>query len=385
MKIGVKVKENIARTIAEHFTTNEIVNVFIDANITADQSLSAKWRITLDAFGKISTEEGFFHILEEFCHPLNFEGKETTRKDFIDALKKILSYEDIEIKTTDKEVEFIRNDCGWKTSLSKPEQKIKTSIDYVVEAITFFKNEYNKAKISGLVYEYSLGENIDSHNIVNGRDEYEEKFLAIEQLKNARFIIEYEIKCKVESEGCYAWDYAICKIDESKITQKEAPSATEAGVQALTQKVIHEHTHQFKNSIQEKNISLTHKIIEENVISQTLKNKKNDLKSAEIKYDDDNATLEIGNKKCQIPPYKNEHYFCRAMYEHGTNEPIDWSGIYEKMTGYYEAYYGKPSATRANWRVVYDTMDALNKRIKEVVNTDDELFIWQEKTVKRNY
>ena len=53
--------------------------------------------------------------------------------------------------------------------------------------------------------------------------------------------------------------------------------------------------------------------------------------------------------------------------------------FYEKMTGYYEAYYGKPSATRANWRVVYDTMDALNKRIKEVVNTDDELFIWQEK------
>ena len=62
MKIGVKVKETIARTIAEHFTTNEIVNVFIDTNITTDQSLSAKWRITLDAFGKISTEEGFFHI-----------------------------------------------------------------------------------------------------------------------------------------------------------------------------------------------------------------------------------------------------------------------------------------------------------------------------------
>ena len=150
MKIGVKVKENIARTIAEHFTTNEIVNVFIDANITADQSLSAKWRITLDAFGKISTEEGFFHILEEFCHPLNFEGKETTRKDFIDALKKILSYEDIEIKTTDKEVEFIRNDCGWKTSLSKPEQKIKTSIDYVVEAITFLKTSIIRQKFLAL-------------------------------------------------------------------------------------------------------------------------------------------------------------------------------------------------------------------------------------------
>lgn len=382
MKLGVKVKENIARTIAEHFTTNEIVNVFIDANILFDQSLSAKWRITFDAFGKISTEECFFHILEEFCHPLNFVGKEKTRKDFVDALKKILAYEDIEIKITDKEVEFILNNSGWKTSISKPEQKIKTSMDYVVEAINFFKNEYNKAKISGLVYEYSLGENIDSNNVVNGRDEYEEKFLAIEQLKNARFIIEYEIKYKVESEGCYAWDYAICKIDESKITQKEAPSATEAGVKALTQKVIHEHTHQFKNSIQEKNISLTHKIVEENV---TLQMSKKNLKSTEIKYDDDKATLEIGNKKCQIPSYKNEHYLCRAMYEHGVNEVIDWSSVYQKMTGYYEAYYGKPQNSREHWRIVYDAMDALNKRVKEAVNTNDDLFTWQEKTIKRNY
>ncbi len=44
MKLGVKIKERIARTIAEHFTTNEIVNVFTDANITTDKSLYAKWR-----------------------------------------------------------------------------------------------------------------------------------------------------------------------------------------------------------------------------------------------------------------------------------------------------------------------------------------------------
>lgn len=109
------------------------------------------------------------------------------------------------------------------------------------------------------------------------------------------------------------------------------------------------------------------------------------LKSVKIIYNDNEVVLKIENQKCQLPPYKNEHYFCRAMYEYDVNEPVDWSIIYEKMTGYYENYYGKPQKIRENWRLVYDTMAALNKRIKKVANTDDDLFTWQEKTVRRNY
>lgn len=109
------------------------------------------------------------------------------------------------------------------------------------------------------------------------------------------------------------------------------------------------------------------------------------LGSEEIKFNDEKAIIEIGNKKCPLPPYKNEHYFCRAVFEYPVNEPIDWSIIYEKMTGYYETYYGKPPEIRENWRLVYDTMRAVNERIKEIINTDDNLFTWQEKTLKRNY
>ena len=36
-------------------------------------------------------------------------------------------------------------------------------------------------------------------------------------------------------------------------------------------------------------------------------------------------------------------------------------------------------------RSVQDTMYALNKRIKETINTEDDLFIWKEKSIKRNY
>ena len=112
---------------------------------------------------------------------------------------------------------------------------------------------------------------------------------------------------------------------------------------------------------------------------------KTNLKSQEIKFDDDKSLIQIGKQNIPIPPYKNEHYFCRAIFEHAINEPIDWSIVYEKMTGFHEAYYGKPQKTEENWRIVYDTMRAINQRVKDTINTNDDLFTWQEKTIKRNY
>lgn len=248
MGLGVKIKEKIARTIASHFTTNEIVNVFTDVNIPTDTSLYAKWRITLDAFSKTSTEEALFHILGEFCHPLNFEDKET-RQNFIDSLNAILSYEDLEIQATDKTARVVSTDKSRQSDFSASISK--TSTDYVIEAINFFKNEYNKVRMSGFEYEYSLGENFAKANgDLNDAEEHSGRLKAIEQLKSIGFITEYTIEERVENEGYYVWDYAICKIDERKINQKEEPQATDAGVKALTQKVIHEHTHRFENSQQ---------------------------------------------------------------------------------------------------------------------------------------
>ena len=101
MAISIKVKEKIARIIGPQFTTNEIVNLFTEAKIATDESLYAKWRITLDAFGKTKNDDELFHILEEFCHPLNFSDLEI-RKKFIDDLNKILFYEDLKIESTDR-------------------------------------------------------------------------------------------------------------------------------------------------------------------------------------------------------------------------------------------------------------------------------------------
>ena len=107
MKLGARVKEQIARTIGDFFTTDAIVNVFTDANISADKELFAKWRITLDAFSKTSGVDAIFGIIEEFCHPLNFKQNPLRREDFITALNTVLDYDDLEIQSTDRTAKVV--------------------------------------------------------------------------------------------------------------------------------------------------------------------------------------------------------------------------------------------------------------------------------------
>lgn len=102
MKLGARAKEQIARTIGNFFTTNEILNVFTDANIPANRELYAKWHITLDAFSKASGVDAIFGIIEEFCHPLNFKQNPLRRDDFITALNAVLAYDDLEIQSTER-------------------------------------------------------------------------------------------------------------------------------------------------------------------------------------------------------------------------------------------------------------------------------------------
>lgn len=248
MALGIKVKEKIARTIGSYFTTNEIVAVFKDKNIPTDTSLYAKWKITLDAFSKIPRDDALFHIICEFCHPLNFEDS-ATRQRFIEDLNTILAYEELKIAAKERTAEIVSTNIGGYITLANSDTK--TSIDYVIEAINFFKNEYNKIRLAGLEYEYSLGENFERANgDLDDAEEHSGRLKAVEQLKNIGFIREFRIEERVENDGYYVWDYAICKIDERKMNQKEEPEATEAGAEALTQKVIHEHTHRFENSQQ---------------------------------------------------------------------------------------------------------------------------------------
>ena len=101
------------------------------------------------------------------------------------------------------------------------------------------------------------------------------------------------------------------------------------------------------------------------------------IPKGDAKFDDDQTTLVVGNKKCPFPPFKNEHYFCRAMFRYLVDEPVDWSTIYEQITGEKEV-----KNERKNKRMVYDTYEAVNKRVKQILGIE-HFFVWENKTIKR--
>ncbi|MFA6295245.1 MAG: hypothetical protein WC666_02350 [Candidatus Paceibacterota bacterium] len=104
------------------------------------------------------------------------------------------------------------------------------------------------------------------------------------------------------------------------------------------------------------------------------------LKDETVSFNDEQSIIQIGKKTCALPPFKNEHYFCQAMFSHLPNEPVDWSLIYKQMNGNHADI-----ADEKHKRTIQDTMYALNNRIKKTVNTDDALFTWENRTVKRNF
>lgn len=107
------------------------------------------------------------------------------------------------------------------------------------------------------------------------------------------------------------------------------------------------------------------------------------LSDSKVTFDDDKAIIRIDDTICQLPPFKNEHFFCRAMFEYPANEPVGWDVCYEKMTGYYKELYEKSKNTKNGHRMVFDTVRNLNKRIQEVANVSENLFICQQKTIRR--
>jgi hypothetical protein len=103
------------------------------------------------------------------------------------------------------------------------------------------------------------------------------------------------------------------------------------------------------------------------------------LSSQKITFDDNKAEISADDRPCSLPAFKNEHYFCRVMFGYPADELVDWSVVYEKMTA------SEPANEKKGLRTVQDTMYAINNRIKAVLNTENELFSWQNKCIKRNF
>ncbi len=105
------------------------------------------------------------------------------------------------------------------------------------------------------------------------------------------------------------------------------------------------------------------------------------LENQKLIFTDSDARIQVNDRICQFPPFKNEHFFVRVFFKEGikVNEFIDWSIIYERMTS------TQPKDEKANERTVHDTMYLVNDRIRKEVGTNNDLFSWKNKSIKRNF
>ena len=103
----------------------------------------------------------------------------------------------------------------------------------------------------------------------------------------------------------------------------------------------------------------------------------NDLRSEFVSK---SSFIRINGKAILLPPFKNECALCEVMFKYGINEPVDWSLVYESMTG---DRFDEIKDTEKEKHSVSDAYRAINKRVIEA--GFDNLFVWKDKAIRRLY
>jgi hypothetical protein len=110
------------------------------------------------------------------------------------------------------------------------------------------------------------------------------------------------------------------------------------------------------------------------------KDKPISLEGKEIKFIENESAIYVNLRKSEIPPNTHKFYFCKFIFSQQHNFLFDWSEIADEI-------YGEDSEFQdaKKKRGVYDTMNAINRKIQADIPTDDELFTMENQTIKRNF
>lgn len=112
--------------------------------------------------------------------------------------------------------------------------------------------------------------------------------------------------------------------------------------------------------------------------------KNGNLKNEVVVFDDETHSIKTeSGKESVLPPFKNEHYFCRIMFDQPKNKPMDWQDIFEKMNGFDHKPQGRNA--KNDEKSVKDTMYAVNNRIRKDFQANDALFSWKNRNIERNF
>ena len=435
--IKLKTLELISRELKEHYTGTEIITLLKEAGVDKRFIIypESKWMIFYKVFVELSVykntkdAELLFNLICNAIHPLNLDGNSKKSEELQIQFNEYLKYDHLEIYYINNEHKFVISDSMDSIEPSKEDLK-QMELEYEErskEELDYLKQSQNKDKISLLrksyqslmsvvelfcenpsqpttklndsykfihqiiwetISELDLNNEVKIYTLANYRMPFPNLFSAEKVYEEKKKELSWQ-KIRPEMNAIYGDIEEIYKeVNGSDIIAEPNQQKKINDIQLYLSKLKEEIKDSKK---QEKNANTPTTKVEITAIpqlefkeSKTKPSlKKISLKSVSITYDDDKANIQIGRQPVKLPPYKNEHYFCRVLFQRPKEEFIDWSIIFEDMDKVLNSVDKKDS--ERDKRMVQDTMYAVNNRIKEVANTDEDLFTWKEKSIRRNY
>ena len=117
---------------------------------------------------------------------------------------------------------------------------------------------------------------------------------------------------------------------------------------------------------------------------KTLK-KKIRLSDHQISFDRETAILMVGEYiDVRFVPYTTEHYVLRNLFGHKKNESVDWEELYEEGQGTDPKSNDKKDIDRRR-KTITDAVRRINKKVKEVADTESNLLKTSQKSIERLY
>ena len=407
--------ELISKDISERFSLDKIVELFADLGVPKSIFiLDTKWRAVFYVLSYYATSKlvkdqiQLIKIIQEFIHPLSVNGDEEKAKELQEKYKRWLKYDPsikihkdgkVYLGPTEEEWElgihdYVDTDGNTVNVLEISDHWsvfdmaklwLFWNLIFIIVNAYHSNQALNKKeledlylvlvdKVENLISDKSVGKKIT--------EIYERPFISLSTA-------EIEAKAKGAENASSLLSSFLVEIKNYRLRFSDVKSVVKQNQELINR---------INSAIKATNIEDANflKTAEQNLLrveiakiptlkikGETSKSVKQkgaiSLKGRKVSYDESKSTIFVDNKACPLPPAKNEDYLARAMFKRLIDEPVDWSIIYEEMSG------DEAKNSEINRKSVRDTMDRLNKRVKKIIGTNDELLTWENKTLKRKF
>jgi len=103
-----------------------------------------------------------------------------------------------------------------------------------------------------------------------------------------------------------------------------------------------------------------------------------------ISFDEKTSSIILDGIACELPHDKNGAAFCKVLLSESQSKPMSWDQIAQEIEG--ETFnLSRIEDQEKKRRSIQDTMYDVNRRVRDKMNTDDDLFTWKGKSISRNF